>query len=47
MAKEKDISVGAGFKMRRKENNNDGYCTFSQESKIKGVFIFAFVNKVK
>ena len=47
MAKEKDISGGAGSKVNRKENNDDGYFTFPQESKITSVFIFTFANKVK
>lgn len=47
MAKEKDISVGAGSKMSRKENNDDSYFTFPQESKIMSVFIFTFAHKVK
>lgn len=47
MAKEKDISLGAGSKMSRKENNDDGYFTFPQESKITSVFIFTFADKVK
>ena len=47
MAKEKDISVGAGSKMSRKESNDDSYFTFQQESKITSVFISTFANKVK
>lgn len=47
MAKEEDISGEAGSKMSRKENKDDGYFTFLRESKIIGVFIFTFANKVK
>jgi hypothetical protein len=45
MAKEK--SGVACSKVNRKENNDDGYFTFPQESKITSVFIFTFANKVK
>ena len=43
----KDIIVGAGSRMSRKENNDIGYFTFLQESKITSIFIFTFANKVK
>lgn len=47
MAIEKRYKCGAGFKMHRKENNDDSYFTFMQESKITSFFIFTFANKVK
>ena len=43
----KEMRGEAGSIMSRKDNKDDGYFTFLRESKIIGVFIFTFANKVK
>ena len=47
MAKEWDKHRGAYSNRNRKENNDDVYFPFPQESKITNVFIFTFADKVK
>ena len=47
MAKEGDICGGACSIVYENENNDEGYFTFPQKSKITSIIIFTFADKVK